>query len=171
MNQTEIVTHEFEPVFDEHSTVLILGTMPSPKSREQGFYYGHPRNRFWSVLAEVLEEPQPSTIEEKKRMLLSHGIAVWDVLKSCEICGADDGSIRNPVPNDMQRILSQARIRAVFTTGGKAAALYKKYCLPATGIPAAALPSTSPANCGMSYKTILDSYLEIRKYLADQLFY
>lgn len=171
MNQTERVTHQFEPVFDEHSRVLILGTMPSPKSREEGFYYGHPRNRFWQVLAEVLEEPLPVTVPEKKIMLLRHGIAVWDVLSSCDIRGADDGSIRNPVSNDMSRILEHAHILAVFTTGGKAAALYKKYCQPRTGMPAIALPSTSPANCGMSRKTILESYMEIRKYLADQLFY
>lgn len=171
MNQVETVSHEFEPVFDEHSTVLVLGTMPSPKSREQGFYYGHPRNRFWQVMAEVLKEPVPETIPEKKAMLLRHGVAVWDVLKSCDIRGADDGSIRNPVVNDMGRILENAEIKAVFTTGGKAAALYKRYCLPETGIPAAALPSTSPANCTMSYKTLLDNYMSIRKYLADQLFY
>ena len=171
MNQIETVSHEFEPVFDKHSTVLVLGTMPSPKSREQGFYYGHPRNRFWKVMAEVLKEPVPETIPEKQAMLLRHGVAVWDVLKSCDIRGADDGSIRNPVPNDMSRILKNADIRAVFTTGGKAAALYKKYCLPMTGMPSTALPSTSPANCGMSFPVILESYMEIRKYLADTLFY
>lgn len=162
----EAVTHQFEPVFDKNSKVLILGTMPSPKSREQGFYYGHPRNRFWKVIADVLEEPVPETTEEKRNLILSHQIAVWDVLASCEIHGADDSTIQNPVPNDMNRILLKAPVKAVFTTGGKAAALYKKYCLPQTKIEAQPLPSTSPANCGMSYERLLKSYQEIRKYLV-----
>lgn len=164
--QTEIVFHQFEPVFDGNSRILILGTMPSPKSREQGFYYGHPRNRFWRVIADILEEPLPETIEEKKSLVLRYGIAVWDVLASCEICGADDGSIRNPVPNDMKRIMQNAPVQAVFTTGTKAAALYKRYCLAQTGMPAVHLPSTSPANCSMSYEVLLENYNKITKYLV-----
>lgn len=164
-NQIEQVTHTFLPVFDEKSRVLVLGTMPSPKSREQGFYYGHPRNRFWKVLADVLEVPVPETIEEKKHMVLTHKIAIWDVLKSCEIKGAEDGSIKNPVVNDMNEVLKHADIQAVFATGGKAAQLYQKYCFKETGVPIIKLPSTSPANCGMKYETILAEYMKIKDYL------
>lgn len=164
-NQTEYVTHTFAPVFDSSSRVLLLGTMPSPKSREEGFYYGHLRNRFWKVMGEVLGEDMPLTIEEKKKMLLAHKVAVWDVLKSCEIRGADDGSIKNPAANDMSIVLDAAPIQAVFATGQKAAALYRKYCEPYTGVQIRQLPSTSPANCGMKYETILEFYREILTYL------
>lgn len=160
------VTHTFEPVFDKESRVLILGTMPSPKSREQGFYYGHPRNRFWPVIAEVLGAPLPTTTEEKIAFCLHWRLAVWDVLASCEIRGADDSSIRHPVPNDMSRILAHAPIQAVFTTGTKAFSLYQKYCYPKTQMPAIALPSTSPANCRMSFEQLRESYQVIGKYLS-----
>ena len=109
-----LVTHEFDAFFDKDSRVLILGTIPSPKSREQGFYYGHPQNRFWKVLADVLGEEFPQTVEERKRFLKRNHIALWDVLESCEIKGASDVSIRNARPNDMNRILQAADIRAIF---------------------------------------------------------
>lgn len=159
------VTHEIEPVFDEHSKILMLGTMPSPKSREAGFYYGHPRNRFWKVVADVCHAPYPETKEEKIAFCLSHEIAVWDVLSVCEICGADDSSIRNPVPNDMSRILDVADIRAVFATGTKAGELYKRYCQKETGMPAVLLPSTSPANCRMTYDQLYEAYRVILPWL------
>lgn len=154
----EVVTHEFAPVFDEHSRILVLGTIPSPKSREQGFYYGHPRNRFWKVLADVLGEEIPVTIEEKKAMALANHIAIWDVLASCEISGADDASIKEPVVNDMSVIFEHADIKAVYTTGGKATALYRKYCEPKGYLPCEGLPSTSPANCGMKYEELRERY-------------
>lgn len=116
-------------------------------------------------MGEVLGEDMPLTIEEKKKMLLAHKVAVWDVLKSCEIRGADDGSIKNPAANDMSIVLDAAPIQAVFATGQKAAALYRKYCEPYTGVPIRQLPSTSPANCGMKYETILEFYREILTYL------
>ncbi|HIZ78280.1 MAG TPA: DNA-deoxyinosine glycosylase [Candidatus Lachnoclostridium stercorigallinarum] len=163
--ETETVVHQFPPVFDDRSRVLILGTMPSPKSREQGFYYGHPRNRFWPVLSMILGEPLPETINEKRDMALKHGIAVWDVLASCEIRGADDTSIRNPVPNDMCLILSQAPIHAVFTTGTKATALFRKYCEKTTGMSPIPLPSTSPANCRISLEELAAEYSKILEYL------
>lgn len=163
--ELEYITHDFQPVFDEHSRVLVLGTMPSPKSREIGFYYGHPRNRFWKVMSDVCGEDQPETKEEKISFALRNKIAVWDVLAGCEIKGADDSSIRNPVANDMNVILNYADIRAVFATGTKAAQLYKKYCYPKTGIEAIQLPSTSPANCGISYEKLYDAYKEVTKYL------
>lgn len=160
-----LVTHEFDAFFDQDSRVLILGTIPSPKSREQGFYYGHPQNRFWKVLADVLGEEFPQTVEERKRFLKRNHIALWDVLESCEIKGASDVSIRNARPNDMTRILQAADIRAIFATGAKAAQLYKKLCFPECGVEAVRLPSTSPANCGCSYEKLREAYSQICDYV------
>ena len=161
-----LVTHEFDAFFDKDSRVLILGTIPSPKSREQGFYYGHPQNRFWKVLADVLgEKVVPQTVEERKKFLKRKRIALWDVLESCEIKGASDVSIRNARPNDMNRILQAADIRAIFVAGTKAAKLYKKLCLPTCGVEAIQLPSTSPANCGCSDEKLREAYSQICKYL------
>lgn len=160
-----LVTHEFDAFFDKDSRVLILGTIPSPKSREQGFYYGHPQNRFWKVLADVLGEEFPQTVEERKRFLKRNHIALWDVLESCEIKGASDVSIRNAKPNDMNRILQVADIRAIFSTGAKAAQLYKKLCFPECGVEAVRLPSTSPANCGCSYEKLREAYSQICDYV------
>lgn len=115
------IVHTIPPVYDARSRVLILGTMPSPKSREQGFYYGHPQNRFWRALAAALDEPAPQTVPEKRALALRRGIALWDVLASCDIEGASDASIQNPVANDLTPILAAADIRAVFTTGRRAA--------------------------------------------------
>ena len=160
------VTHEFGAFFDKDSRVLILGTIPSPKSREQGFYYGHPQNRFWKVLADVLgEKVVPQTVEERKKFLKRNRIALWDVLESCEIKGASDVSIRNARPNDMNRILQAADIRAIFVAGTKAAKLYKKLCMPTCGVEAIQLPSTSPANCGCSDEKLREAYSQICKYL------
>lgn len=159
------VFHAFEPVFNRDSRVLLLGTMPSPKSRENGFYYGHPRNRFWKVLADILGRQMPETVEEKKAMLLENGIAVWDVLKSCEIDGADDSSIKNCVPNDLESLLKQTSIKEVFATGTKAGALYKKHCFPVTKVGITVLPSTSPANMKVSYDDMVKSYSCILEYL------
>lgn len=162
-----LVTHEFDAFFDKDSRVLILGTIPSPKSREQGFYYGHPQNRFWKVLADVLGEEFPQTVEERKRFLKRNHIALWDVLESCEIKGASDVSIRNARPNDMNRILKakDTNIQAIFVAGTKAAKLYKKLCLPTCGVEAIQLPSTSPANCGCSDEKLREAYSQICKYL------
>lgn len=152
------VTHEIQPVFDSRSRVLLLGTMPSPASREQGFYYGHPQNRFWRVLAAIFDEPVPRTIEEKRDMLLLHHVALWDVLASCEIEGASDASIRDAQPNDLARIFDAADIRAVFTTGTKAGELYRKLIEPTLGVPCTTLPSTSPANAKMKLADLVDAY-------------
>lgn len=159
------VEHEFGPFFDEDSRVLILGSIPSPKSREQGFYYGHPRNRFWQVLADVLDESLPQSIEQKKSMLSRNHIALWDVLDSCEIRGADDASIRNPVANDMNVILGRADIGAIFTTGRKATDMYNRMCREGCGRDTIQLPSTSPANCACSYERLRDEYTRILMYL------
>lgn len=159
------VTHEFGPFFNSDSKVLILGSIPSPKSREQGFYYGHPGNRFWPVLAGLFNEETPERVEERKEFLTRHNIALWDVLESCEIRGADDSSIRTPVANDMNLILNSANIGAIFTTGSKAFKLYEKLCLPSCGAAAENLPSTSPANCAFSMEKLLKEYSRILKFL------
>lgn len=150
-----VVTHTFQPIFDENSRILILGTMPSVKSREEGFYYGHPRNRFWQVLGVLAGEAAPQTIPEKKVFLLSHGIAIWDVLQSCDIHASSDASIRHAVPNDMRKILSVVPIPRIFANGAAAFRLYQQHCLPLTGIPAVQLPSTSPANAAFSLERLV----------------
>lgn len=157
-NKAERVVHEFGPLFDKDSRILVLGTIPSPKSREQGFYYGHPRNRFWKVVSGVFGEEEPLTAEARKAFALRNHMALWDVLASCLIQGAEDGSIRDPVANDMDVVLKHADIQAVFTTGAKAAALYRKYCEPVCRRPCIALPSTSPANCRMTEERLSECY-------------
>lgn len=161
----EHIIHSIEPVFDAESRVLILGTMPSPKSREVQFYYGHPQNRFWRVLAAVLGEEVPQSVPEKKAMLLRHRIALWDVLAECEITGASDSSIRNPVANDLSVILGHAPVQAVFTTGATAWKLYTRLQKPHTGIEAVRLPSTSPANCAVKMEALTEAYKAILPWL------
>ena len=161
----EHIIHSIEPVFDTESRVLILGTMPSPKSREVQFYYGHPQNRFWRVLAAVLGEEVPQSVPEKKAMLLRHRIALWDVLAECEITGASDSSIRNPVANDLSVILDHAPVQAVFTTGATAWKLYTRLQKPHTGIEAVRLPSTSPANCAVKMEALTEAYKALLPWL------
>lgn len=141
----------FEPVFDKNSRVLILGTFPSVKSREENFYYGHPQNRFWSMIAELTGEAKPVTIEEKKSILLRHRIALWDVVLECDIIGSSDSSIRNVVPADINRILHSTNIEKIIGNGATACRLYDKYCKETIGRDIIKCPSTSPANaaCGM----------------------
>ena len=161
------VYHELNPIYDHNSRILILGTMPSPKSRESGFYYSHPQNRLWKVLSELFEETVPSTPDQREQFLRDHGIAMWDVLQSCVIKGADDSSITDPVPNDISRVLDEADIRAVFTTGKTATELYRKLCYPGTGKPSIYLPSTSPANCrNYTYESLTDAYRILLEYLT-----
>ena len=161
----ERILHTIEPVWDSQSRILILGTMPSPKSREAGFYYGHPRNRFWQVLAAVLDEPVPEGIPAKKELLLRRRIALWDVLAACDITGASDSSIRNPVANDLSVILDHAPVRAVFTTGATAFKLYTRLQKPLTGMEAVRLPSTSPANCAVHPDALIQAYRQILPWL------
>ena len=165
----EHIIHSIEPVFDAESRVLILGTMPSPKSREVQFYYGHPQNRFWRVLAAVLGEEVPQSVPEKKAMLLRHRIALWDVLAECEITGASDSSIRNPVSNDLSVILGHAPVQAVFTTGATAWKLYTRLQKPHTGIEAVRLPSTSPANCAVKMEALTEAYKAILPWLEPDI--
>ena len=140
------VEHTFAPVYDKNSKILILGSFPSVKSREQNFYYGHPQNRFWKVLARLTKEVLPETVEEKKKLMLRHQIALWDVVACCEIIGSSDSSIRHVVPADIVRIVRESQIDKIFANGEKAYRLYQKYCEKETGITAVKLPSSSPAN-------------------------
>lgn len=159
-----LVRHTIDPVFDADSRVLMLGTMPSPKSRETGFYYGHPQNRFWKVMAALFDEPVPESNNQKRDLALRHGVALWDVLSECTIEGASDGTIADCVPNNIGSILAKAPIRAVFCTGAKAAELYGKYCEPQTGVACTRLPSTSPANAAKSLEQLAEAYRIILPY-------
>ena len=152
------VVHGFEPVFNENSRVLILGSLPSVKSREQGFYYGHPQNRFWRVIAGVYGEAVPDTVESKKAMLLRCVTAVWDVIAECDIVGSSDASIKNAVPADLSRILDSAPIEAIFANGGTAGKLYKKHQQALTGREIITLPSTSPANAAWSVERLIQAW-------------
>lgn len=141
-----VAIHAIAPVFDENSHILILGSFPSVKSREVGFFYGHPQNRFWTTLSHVFGSDPLHTVDEKRAFLLAHGIALWDVIASCEITGSSDASIKNAVANDLSIILQSAPVERIFTNGATAHRLYCRYLLPQTGIEAKQLPSTSPAN-------------------------
>lgn len=153
------IEHPLEPVFDAHSRVLILGTMPSPKSREVGFYYGHPQNRFWRVLAQLFDEPLPTTNDDCASLILRHHLALWDVCASCDITGASDASLRNATPNDLSRILSVAPISTVATTGKTAARLYKRLLSASyPDLSLLELPSTSAANAAMSLDDLVRAY-------------
>ena len=143
----EYIEHPFEPIWDKNSHILILGTLPSPKSRKYGFYYGHPGNKFWATLSQILGIPQPeANVESKTKFLLSNGIAVWDVLHSCEIIGASDKSIREPKPNVFRDIIQRSKIHTIFTTGWTATDLFNDLASAEAGMQAQYLPSTSPAN-------------------------
>ena len=160
------VTHAFEPVFDRHSQILILGTFPSVKSRENQFYYGHPQNRFWKVLAKICGVPVPESIEQKRIFLLQHHIAIWDVIAECDIVGSSDSSIRNVKPNDLHMILDHAPIRQIFANGGKAYELYQKYTLSDTNREIIKLPSTSPANAAFQMDRLVQSWKTVKNYLS-----
>lgn len=159
------VIHKIPPIYTENSKILILGTIPSPKSRENSIFYGHPQNRFWKVLSQILKEPFPNTNDEKINIAKKHNIAIWDVLYSCDIEGASDNSIKNPVPNDLNKIINQSQIKYIFTTGTKAFQLYNRYCLENTGIEAILLPSTSPANFRYNVEKLCLEYSIILNYI------
>ena len=149
--------HTIAPGYDENSRILILGSFPSVKSREAAFFYGHPQNRFWRVLAAVLGEETPQTAVEKKSLLLRHGVALWDVIASCDIAGSSDASITNVVPNDLSRILDAAPVRRIFCNGGTAYRFYRRYDEPVWG-KAEALPSTSPANARSGVQALTERW-------------
>ena len=152
------IKHEIEPVYDKNSRILILGSFPSVKSREAGFFYGHPQNRFWKVLAGICKEAVPQTVEEKKCFLLRNGIAVWDVIAECDITGSSDSSIRNVKPADIRRILDAAKIERICCNGTTAYRLYEKYLFPLCKREAVKLPSSSPANAAWSAERLMEEW-------------
>ncbi len=168
MSDYQQLSHEFSPVYNKDSRLLILGTFPSVKSREQHFYYGHPQNRFWNILAAITKEPLPESVQDKQQLLLSHHIALWDVIQSCEIIGSSDSSIRNVVPSDIAGLLPHTSIQAIFGNGNKACQLFDKYAattlsdFPERNI-IHKLPSTSPANASWTLP-------RLTAYWEEQLF-
>ena len=168
-NEHEQIQHPFGPLFSEQSRVLILGSFPSVKSREQNFFYGHPQNRFWKVIAAVTGQPVPKTIDEKRQLILTQRLALWDSIASCEITGSSDASIRNVQVNDLSIILDQCDIRQIFCNGKKSHELYHKYIEKETGRPAACLPSTSPANAQWSLEKLIEAWSVIRLQQDDRI--
>ncbi len=158
-----MIHHPFPPLYDENSKILILGSFPSVKSREQMFFYGHPQNRFWKVVSALYGCDTPKSIAEKQIFLHSHGIALWDVIASCEITGSSDSSIKNITPNDLTKILDSADIRKIFVNGKTAEKYYNKYTKPITGREAVCLPSTSPANAAWTYDRLIEAWKIILK--------
>jgi len=163
MSQAMQITHPIPPLYDADCRVLILGSFPSVKSREAMFFYGHPQNRFWSLMAELFDEPVPETVEEKKSLVLRHRIAMWDSIHSCTITGSSDSSVRDVVPNDLSVILDNSRVEKIFCNGALSYKMYTKYILPITGIEAVKLPSTSPANAAYSMERLMREWAVIKE--------
>lgn len=166
--EMESLRHPFPAIYAPDSRILILGSFPSVKSREQMFFYGHPQNRFWRVMTALLGADVPQTVEEKRAFLLANHIALWDVIASCDIAGSSDASIRNAVPNDLTPILETASIRQIFTNGGTAHRLYRKYIYPLTGREDTVLSSTSPANAARSLDALIDAWQPVREALKEE---
>ena len=157
-----MIAHPIPPVFNDESKVLVLGSFPSVKSREEGFFYGHPQNRFWKVTARVFDEDIPLTVSSKKEFLLRNHIALWDVIGSCDIEGSSDSSIRNVSVNDISIILNTADIRLICLNGKKAYQYYQKYMFPVIKREGICLPSTSPANAAWNIDRLLEAWSVIR---------
>lgn len=158
--------HTFDPIYSNESNILILGSFPSVKSRENNFFYGHPQNRFWKVISSVFESQVPNTIAEKKEFLYNSKIALWDTIHSCDIIGSSDSSIKNVIPSNINIILNTSDIKAIFTNGTASYKLYMKYCFSSTNREAIKLPSTSPANAAFSLEKLTSIWTEeIKKYI------
>ncbi|MBR3754152.1 MAG: DNA-deoxyinosine glycosylase [Clostridia bacterium] len=153
-----MLQHPFPPLYDENSKVLILGSFPSVKSREEMFFYGHPQNRFWKVIATVCNTDTPVTVEEKKKLLHENHIALWDVISSCDVTGSSDSSIKNVKANDLTVILESADIKQIFVNGKTAEKYYNKYIRDTIGREAVCLPSTSPANAGWKLERLIEAW-------------
>ena len=164
----ERIEHPFPPLYDKNSKILILGSFPSVKSREQMFFYGHPQNRFWKVIAGVFESDIPTVIEEKKKLLISHKIALWDVIASCEITGSSDSSIKNVVVNDFSEIFKTADIKRILVNGKTAEKYYNKYLKEKIGRECTVLPSTSPANAAWSLERLITAWNIIKDYALER---
>lgn len=159
------VTHPIKPIYSKSSKILILGSFPSVKSREGMFFYHHTQNRFWKVIAYLCDTDIPQNIDEKKNLLLSNGIALWDVIQSCDIHNSSDSSIKNVKVNDFTEILQNSEIKHIFTNGNKSHKLYSAYCEKNTGIKDIALPSTSPANASFNFERLINEWKILKKYL------
>lgn len=157
-----MIVHPIPPLFNTQSETLILGSFPSVKSREAAFFYGHPQNRFWAVIAAVFEGEKPLTVEAKKELILSNKLALWDVIAQCEIEGSADSTITNVKANDLSVILESSNIKRIFVNGKTAEKYYNKYTYPKTGIKAVCLPSTSPANATWSFERLVDAWRDIK---------
>lgn len=156
--------HNIAPIFDQNSRVLVLGSFPSVKSRENGFYYFHPQNRFWRVLERLYGSDELKTVGQKREFLLRHNIALWDVISSCDVTGSSDSSIKNVVLNDVSMITDAADIKAVFCNGAAAYRLYCRYLENEVGMSAVQLPSTSPANAAFSLDRLCEEWKAITEY-------
>lgn len=161
MKNMEMITHPFPPLYSENSHTLILGSFPSVKSREAMFFYGHPQNRFWKVIATLFNEEVPYSIKEKKSLILRHDLALWDSIRSCTVTGSSDSSIKNVVPNDINEIIENSKISRVFCNGTLSYKMYTKHIFPDTGIQAEKLPSTSPANAAFSLEKLTQAWKAI----------
>ena len=157
-----MTSHPIPPLFSENSHTLILGSFPSVKSREAMFFYGHPQNRFWTVLAQIYGIPKPETVEEKKKLILQNNLALWDVIASCEITGSSDSSISDVTANDLSVIINNSKVKRIFVNGKTAEKYYNKYTYPKTGIKAICLPSTSPANAAWKIERLVEEWKIIR---------
>ncbi|MBE7031417.1 MAG: DNA-deoxyinosine glycosylase [Ruminococcaceae bacterium] len=157
-----MITHPINPLYDKNSKILILGSFPSVKSREAMFFYDHPQNRFWKVTAAVFDSPVPETVDEKRKFLLSNGIAVWDVIGRCDIQGSADTTIKNVVPNDLTPILSTAEIKQIFVNGKTAEKYFNKYIRDRINRTAVCLPSTSPANAAWNIEKLIEAWKIIK---------
>ncbi len=157
-----MIIHPIPPLFNKESKTLILGSFPSVKSRETAFFYGHPQNRFWAVIAEIFGYEKPQTVEEKKKLVLENNLAMWDVIQSCEIEGSADSTISNVTANDLSIIIENSRVDRIFVNGKTAEKYYNKYTYPKTGIKAVCLPSTSPANAAWSIERLVDAWKIIK---------
>ena len=158
-----MIKHPIAPVYDESSKILILGSFPSTKSREEMFFYAHPQNRFWRVISSLLGERLPENVEEKRELLLKHGIAVWDSIASCDIAGSSDSTIKNVTPNNLDTILKSGNVKAIFTNGKTSEKYFKRYN---KAIQSINLPSTSPANAAWSFEKLLNEWKIITEYLS-----
>ena len=167
MSDPTHIVHPIPPLYDADCKILILGSFPSIKSREAMFFYGHPQNRYWKLIAQLFEEEIPETIEQKKRLVLSHHIAMWDTIRSCTITGSSDSSIRDVVPNDLSVILEHSKVEKIFCNGATSYKLCMKYLYPVTRIEAVKLPSTSPANAAFTLDRLIQEWSVIKEYCSS----
>lgn len=162
MSETNNVTHPIPALYNQDSDTLILGSFPSVKSREAMFFYGHPKNRFWKLISALYHSEEPKNINEKKKLILDHHLALWDSIHSCTVTGSSDSSIKDVVPNDLSEILKNSKITRIFCNGTLSYQIYMKYIFPKTNIQAVNLPSTSPANAAFSLEKLEEKWKIIK---------